>query len=72
MGTNALARLDRDVLAQPKIRTLILVLGINDIAWPATPFAPNAPPMTFERLAAAIGRLPNGRAPTAYTSLGRR
>ncbi|NDV89151.1 SGNH/GDSL hydrolase family protein [Aurantimonas aggregata] len=50
MGTNALARLDRDALAQPKIATLILMLGINDIAWPGTPFAPGEPPMTFERL----------------------
>jgi hypothetical protein len=24
--------------------------GINDIAWPGTPFAPGEPPMTFERL----------------------
>lgn len=37
MGANALARLDRDVFAQPKVRTLILMLGINDIAWPGTP-----------------------------------
>jgi lysophospholipase L1-like esterase len=50
MGVNALARLDRDVLAQPGVRTLIVLLGINDIAWPGTPFAPAEPAMTFERL----------------------
>ena len=57
MGANAVARLDRDVLAQPKIRTLILLLGINDIAWPGTPFAPDEPPMTFERLAAGYRQI---------------
>src|SRR3546814_2286317 len=31
LGPNALARLDRDVLAQPGARFLILLEGINDI-----------------------------------------
>jgi lysophospholipase L1-like esterase len=31
LGTNALARMDRDVLAQANIRTIILLEGINDI-----------------------------------------
>ncbi|PJG45972.1 GDSL family lipase [Sphingobium sp. LB126] len=31
LGPNALARLDRDVLAQPGVRALILLEGINDI-----------------------------------------
>jgi len=33
-GINALARLDRDVLAQPGVTDLILLEGINDIGWP--------------------------------------
>jgi lysophospholipase L1-like esterase len=33
-GINALARFDRDVLAQPGITTLIVLEGINDIGWP--------------------------------------
>ena len=33
-GVSALARLDRDVLAQPGIVNLILLEGINDIGWP--------------------------------------
>jgi lysophospholipase L1-like esterase len=33
-GVSALARLDRDVLAQPGISTLIVLEGINDIGWP--------------------------------------
>lgn len=52
MGRNALARLDRDVLSQPGIRTLVVMLGINDIAWPGTPFDPQAPAATFEAIVA--------------------
>lgn len=40
MGENGLARLHHDVLDQPGVSLLILMLGINDIAWPGTAFAP--------------------------------
>jgi lysophospholipase L1-like esterase len=33
-GVNALARLDRDVLAQPGVVNLIVLEGINDLGWP--------------------------------------
>lgn len=33
-GINTLARLDRDVLAQPAVRSVIVLEGINDIGWP--------------------------------------
>jgi lysophospholipase L1-like esterase len=33
-GVSALARLDRDVLANPGVATLIVLEGINDIGWP--------------------------------------
>jgi lysophospholipase L1-like esterase len=33
-GVSALARFDRDVLAQPGITNIILLEGINDIGWP--------------------------------------
>ena len=33
-GVNALARFDRDVLAQPGVVDLIVLEGINDIGWP--------------------------------------
>lgn len=33
-GVNALARFDRDVLAQPGVANLIALEGINDIGWP--------------------------------------
>ena len=40
-GVNALARFDRDVLAQPGIANIILLEGINDIGWPhMKPLAP--------------------------------
>ncbi|MDG6099049.1 SGNH/GDSL hydrolase family protein [Alteromonas sp. ZYF713] len=40
MGSNSLARLERDVLSKPGVSSLIVLLGINDIAWPGTLFAP--------------------------------
>jgi len=33
-GISALARLDHDVLAQPRVTNLIVLEGINDIGWP--------------------------------------
>lgn len=33
-GINALARFDRDVLAKPGVKEMILLEGINDIGWP--------------------------------------
>jgi len=45
MGESALARLDRDVLAQPGIETVVVLMGINDIGWPGTVLAPAAPPV---------------------------
>jgi lysophospholipase L1-like esterase len=39
MGVNAVARLDRDVFAQPNVKAVILLVGINDISWPGTAFA---------------------------------
>ncbi len=40
MGENALARFDRDVLSQPGIAAVIVLLGINDIGWHGTPLGP--------------------------------
>jgi lysophospholipase L1-like esterase len=36
VGTNAAARLDRDVLVQPGVRYVIVQLGINDIGFPGS------------------------------------
>ena len=52
MGANALARFERDVLSQPHVKAVILLMGINDIAWPGTGFAPDAPQITSKQLIA--------------------
>lgn len=43
MGTNALARFERDVLSQDDAVTVVLMMGINDIGWPGTGLAPHDP-----------------------------
>ncbi|HEY2454958.1 MAG TPA: SGNH/GDSL hydrolase family protein [Scandinavium sp.] len=50
MGDNAVARFSRDVLDQPGVRTAIVLIGINDISWSGTIFAPDAPLPTLESL----------------------
>jgi lysophospholipase L1-like esterase len=50
MGVNAMARFDADVLSQPGVRTVVMMLGINDIGWPDSGFAPDDAPMTAARL----------------------
>jgi lysophospholipase L1-like esterase len=42
MGVNALARFDRDVLAQTDVTTVVLMMGINDIGWPDSILDPAA------------------------------
>jgi lysophospholipase L1-like esterase len=57
MGENALARFERDVLAQPGVRTVVVLLGINDISWPGTAFAPQQQRPTLEELTAGYAQL---------------
>ncbi|WP_240943432.1 SGNH/GDSL hydrolase family protein [Janthinobacterium lividum] len=57
MGDNALARFERDVLAQPGVRTVIVLLGINDISWPGTAFAPRQKRPTLEELTSGYTQL---------------
>ncbi|KAF1004559.1 MAG: hypothetical protein GAK28_03936 [Luteibacter sp.] len=57
MGVNALARLDRDVFAQPGVRDLVVMIGINDIAWPGTIFARGERRPTLEALQAGYRQL---------------
>ncbi|MBS0451632.1 MAG: SGNH/GDSL hydrolase family protein [Proteobacteria bacterium] len=40
MGEAGLARLGKDVLEQPGVGSVIVLLGTNDIGWPGGPFAP--------------------------------
>jgi lysophospholipase L1-like esterase len=57
MGVNALARFDRDVLNQPKVQAVIVLMGINDISWHGTPFAPDDAPVDAEELIAGYRQL---------------
>ncbi|MDN2708073.1 SGNH/GDSL hydrolase family protein [Janthinobacterium sp. SUN118] len=57
MGENALARVERDVLAQPGVRTVIVLIGINDISWPGTAFARQERRPTLEALTAGYAQL---------------
>lgn len=57
MGENALARFGHDVLGQPNVRTVVLLMGINDIGWPGGPFAPHEAPVTAEELIAGYRQL---------------
>jgi lysophospholipase L1-like esterase len=41
MGESALARFDRDVLAQHNVKAVVVLIGINDISWPGHVFAPD-------------------------------
>ncbi len=57
MGESALARFDRDVLSQPAIASVIVLLGINDISWPGTPFDPDARVASASELIAGYRQL---------------
>jgi lysophospholipase L1-like esterase len=57
MGTNASARFLRDVVAQPGVKTVIVMLGINDIGWPGAPFAPHEGPVSADELIAGYRQL---------------
>ncbi|MFZ0088536.1 MAG: SGNH/GDSL hydrolase family protein [Solirubrobacteraceae bacterium] len=53
-GTNALSRLDRDVLTQAGVKDVILLEGINDIGFPQTPDTGCTAPNTSESAAQII------------------
>ncbi|WP_343730040.1 SGNH/GDSL hydrolase family protein [Duganella sp.] len=57
MGVNAVARFELDVLSQPGVHTAIVLIGINDIGWPQSIFAPHEPLMTADRMIAAYRQL---------------
>ena len=57
MGANALARFERDVLSQPGVRTVVVLLGINDISWPGTAFAPREKLPPLEELTSGYAQL---------------
>lgn len=57
MGANASARFATEVLAQPNMRAVIVLLGTNDIGWPGSPLAPTDAPATAAQLIAAYQQL---------------
>lgn len=57
MGVNAAARFEQDVLDQPGVHTVIVLMGINDIGWPQTAFAPREAPMTAARMIVVYRKL---------------
>ena len=57
MGDNAPARFERDVLGQPGVRTVVVLLGINDISWPGTAFDPLGQRPSLESLESGFRQL---------------
>jgi len=57
MGENALARFERDVLGQPGVKTVIVLMGINDIGWPGSALAPDEKVPSADQLIAAYRQL---------------
>lgn len=57
MGESGLVRFQRDVLGKPGVKAAIILLGINDISWPGSTFAPNNPLVQFEDLVAGYRQL---------------
>jgi lysophospholipase L1-like esterase len=57
MGQAALARFEQDVLSQPGVSDLIVLLGTNDIGWPGSPFAPDEGAASFDELTAGYRQL---------------
>jgi len=56
-GTSALARFERDVLSQPGISHVVILLGINDIGWPGTAIEPNGIIRTADEIIAGYRQL---------------
>jgi len=50
MGDSVIKRLNREVFQYSGVKTLIVLIGINDISWPGTAFAPKQQIPSFEAL----------------------
>ena len=57
MGESGLGRLGKDVLQQPGIGAVIVLLGTNDIGWPGGPFAPGETVPTVDELTRGLRQL---------------
>lgn len=56
-GPNALARLDRDVIARDGVKYLIVLESINDLGWPHQPAAHGSQEVTAEQLIAGFQQI---------------
>lgn len=56
-GVNGLARFERDVLAQPGARYVIILEGINDLGHPGTTTAPISEAVTADDLIAGLSQM---------------
>lgn len=57
MGDSALKRLKSEVFQYSGVKTLIVLVGINDISWPGTAFAPKQQIPSFEALTEGYKRI---------------
>lgn len=57
MGDSALKRLNSEVFQYSGVKTLIVLVGINDISWPGTAFAPKKQIPSFEALTEGYKRV---------------
>ncbi|MCU4430869.1 SGNH/GDSL hydrolase family protein [Acinetobacter pittii] len=57
MGESALERLKKEVFQYSGVKTLIVLVGINDISWPGTAFAPKQQIPSFEALTQGYKRV---------------
>jgi lysophospholipase L1-like esterase len=58
MGTNALSRFDISVLSHPRVATVVMMMGINDIGWPgAGAITPSDPEPTAEDVEAGYRQI---------------
>jgi lysophospholipase L1-like esterase len=56
-GVSALARFERDVLSQPHVSHMVLLIGINDIGFPGTQFEPRGLVRTADEIIAGYKQL---------------
>ncbi|QPF73057.1 SGNH/GDSL hydrolase family protein [Roseateles sp. DAIF2] len=57
MGDSGLTRAAREVFARPGRRSLVVLLGVNDLGWPGGAFAPAEPQVEAETLIDGYRRL---------------
>lgn len=58
MGTDALSRFDMSVLSHPRVSTVVVMMGINDIGWPGPhSTVPNQPEPTAADIEAGYAQL---------------